>query len=70
MLPLIASLYAATLQFAVGSLFAAVAWALLPFITSLPALVGALALSAGLAYGLVAWLERDQVTALLASRRR
>ena len=54
---------------AIGGLGALVAWSLLPFITSVVALVGVLLVACGLAYGLVLYMERDQVAALIASRR-
>lgn len=54
---------------AIGSLAAAMAWGLSPFITALWVLLAVLGLSAGTAYALVGLLERDQLRELFASRR-
>lgn len=53
----------------IGASAAALAWSLTPWITSVPALLAVVALSGGLAYGAVAYLERDWLRKFWRSRR-
>lgn len=55
---------------AIGGLAAGIAWSLAGWVTSLAALIGVLALAGGLAYGIVAYLERGWFIEFWRSRRQ